>query len=385
MARQAFEAAWGAPVRLELQIPYHPQLALTEEPHIFRRRRGNLFEAYRLIERRLLAALNETAGARYQEIDKALSGGDYDAAAWNLPYMARLDGGEHYLSQITQLLIGYRSGPTRRNKAADALTENVLVTELESVLADEKGRHFVRLLIDHFPMNANSSNRFIARLCEADQDLAEALYERLTSKGDPDALVMYATFLADQRGDLRRAQDCYERAVAADPADLDVLSMYIEFLARRLHDYERAEALYKRTLETAPNLHAVRANFGQFLAGRGRLVEGENALLLTAEAVSGDFGNGNLAELFYSLWLVSSMLAKDAERWERRFKQLILQGFPRHPWSFEEMLQQAESYLSEDDLEYARALAQAFQEEDHVPGLEQLPRWRSIVPLQDWK
>jgi hypothetical protein len=40
MAKVSFEAAWGAKVDLSLQIPSHPQLALTEEPHIFRRRRG---------------------------------------------------------------------------------------------------------------------------------------------------------------------------------------------------------------------------------------------------------------------------------------------------------------------------------------------------------
>jgi cellulose biosynthesis protein BcsQ len=64
-AKVAFEQAWGAEVDLSLQIPYHPQLALTEEPHIFRRRRGYLFEAYREIERRMLRAL----GARCEYID----------------------------------------------------------------------------------------------------------------------------------------------------------------------------------------------------------------------------------------------------------------------------------------------------------------------------
>ena len=72
MAKASFEAAWGAKVELSLQIPYHPQLALTEEPHIFRRRRGYLFEAYRAIERSMLTALGHDAQTLLRRIEKTL-------------------------------------------------------------------------------------------------------------------------------------------------------------------------------------------------------------------------------------------------------------------------------------------------------------------------
>lgn len=45
VARGKFAEAWGEELDLSLQIPYHPRLALTEEPHIFRRSRGYLFDA----------------------------------------------------------------------------------------------------------------------------------------------------------------------------------------------------------------------------------------------------------------------------------------------------------------------------------------------------
>lgn len=63
IAEKAYSEAWGSPIVCKLQIPYHPQLALTEEPHIFRRRRGYLYEAYVALEKRTRELTGDTPKA----------------------------------------------------------------------------------------------------------------------------------------------------------------------------------------------------------------------------------------------------------------------------------------------------------------------------------
>ena len=89
----------------------------------------------------------------------------------------------------------------------------------------------------------------------------------------------------------------------------------------------------------------------------------------------------NMAEVCFSLWLVSRMQVHDADRWERGFKFLIQQEFERVQWSFERMLDQAEKTLSPEEFDYAKALAVAFLEESKVADLERYPQWRALEPL----
>jgi cellulose biosynthesis protein BcsQ len=79
-ARAAFSEAWGGAVRTDLHIPYHPHLALTEEPHVFRRRRGCLFESYSNVEQRLLELVGDTWVAWVKEAVHALEAGHRDQA-----------------------------------------------------------------------------------------------------------------------------------------------------------------------------------------------------------------------------------------------------------------------------------------------------------------
>ena len=88
-----------------------------------------------------------------------------------------------------------------------------------------------------------------------------------------------------------------------------------------------------------------------------------------------------MAEVCFSLWLVSRMQGQNAERWERGFKFLIQQGFKRVQWSFERMLTQAKKTLSPEEFEYAKALAVAFLDESKVADLERYPRWVALEPL----
>ena len=416
VAKASFEEAWGSKVDLSLQIPYHPQLALTEEPHIFRRRRGYLFQAYRDIERRMLRALGHDARTLMKTIEETLQQRDYPAVLRDLRHMVRLDGGRPALAELASTL-SMDDRPSVPGKAEGKLTEEKAT--LDKILSDEAGRHVVEFVVDNLPMeernwrnrllrerltkeSPNLADRLYKRMVRAaptdagelssyayflmrergDKDGAEAYYKRAIEAAPKDAgpLVNYAYFLMSERGDKDGAEAYYKRAIEAAPKDARPLGSYALFLERERGDKDAAEAYYKRAIDAAPKSANTLANYGQFLVGLARLSEGEKALLSAFEHFD-QSERTNLAEVCFSLWLASRMQGNDAEGWERRYKFLLQQGFKRYRWSFDRMLEQAETTLQKEELEYAKALALAFLDESKVTDLEQYERWRTLESL----
>jgi tetratricopeptide (TPR) repeat protein len=546
-AEQRFAEAWGAKVDLSLEIPYHPQLALTEEPHIFRRSRGYLFEAYRRIEVSMLDGLGHDAQTFRQRIMQSLEEKRYEEALRDLYHMIRLDRGRGALSRLVDdLTTGRRP---RRSAEAEPLQEQVtferllndeggcrvaefivdklslgerdwqtrrLLQELDQYSADlseklvkrifeavadnadtlggyaayfaregksdaaatfykraieanpnhannlgnyalflwkreqfEKADAFYNLAIQADPNHANNlgnyaiflKNRerfeeaeaFYKRAIEADPnhannlgnyanflenrerfEEAEAFYKRAieadpkharnlgnhaiflenrerfeeaessykraieASSKQANSLNSYALFLS-RRERFEEAEASYKRAIETDPEDASSLGNYAIFLERR-ERFEEAEAFYKRASEADPERANNLGNYGQFLVGGGQFPEGEDKLLQAFEHINRSV-RGGTAEVCFSLWLVVRMQGRDAAEWERRFKFLIEEGFKRHPWSFERMLQQAEKRLSTEELEYARAMAAAFLDESNVTNLAKYPRWKALEAL----
>jgi Tfp pilus assembly protein PilF len=290
---------------------------------------------------------------------------------------------------------------------------------LRKVVASEDGRDLVNFMVDHLPVEfpATEVRSLLARLTSQGYlDLAERLHQRIIEETPHDsrALRDYAAFLSSERKDTIAADVYFKRAVEADPNNSAVLHGYAHFLSRSGRP-DDAETYYKRAIEAAPNSagprhgyanflantrndldaadqhyrealksnptsFVIRADLGQLLAGRGRLEESEEMLLPAAEHLY-DLGPANSAEVCYSTWLVSSMLGRNATRWERIFKSLLEKGFTRYPWTFDRMLEQARTRLSPEDLEYARALGAAFLERDRVEALAKFERWRSLAEL----
>lgn len=413
VAEKAFHSAWGAKVDLSLEIPYHPQLALTEEPHIFRRRRGYLSEAYRAIESSMLRALGHDVQTFSRRIMEWLDGKDYDVALRDLRHMVRLDEGGFGLSRLADYLMRPR-GPRRRSETE--LSQEPV--SIEKLLKDEGGRTVVEFIVDKLslgerdwaakrllselkPSSSELGDRLLKRILEVvgnnaislgdyavhyeregNLDVAEVFYKK-AGEVDPTHvrnLWNYADFLEKQREDMDAAEALYKRAIEADPKHANSLGNYAVFLENRRGDTDAAEVFYKKAIEANPKHANNLANYGQLLAGLGRLSEGERTLLSAFEQLDSD-GSGNAAEVCFSLWLVSRLQAQDAERWERCFKFFIQQGFKRHPWSFDRMLKQAEKKLSAEEFAFANALAMAFLDESKVQELEQYERWRKLEPL----
>ncbi len=252
MAKASFEAAWGSEVDLSLQIPYHPQLALTEEPHIFRRRRGYLFEAYRAIEQSMLSVLGHDARTLLRRIKDTLRQKDYSAAFRDLRYMVRLDSGRLVLLELA-FELGTDDCRFSRYKGGELNEEQIT---LDNILGDAVGRQLVEFTIDHLPLGEKGSgiSALLHRLEDSSVDLADRLYKKIIgpTPNDVDILSDYAFFLLEKRADLDGAEEYFKHALEVDPKNARTLINYASFLTLHRGAPDKAESYYQRASETDP-------------------------------------------------------------------------------------------------------------------------------------
>ena len=415
-AKKAFTAAWGNNVDLSLQIPYHPQLALTEEPHIFRRLRGPLFEAYKAVELRMLRSLKHTASFFAGEITSLLSDKKYVSALGKLKHLVRFENGKDALFRIVES-IEYSSYARftkgDRNKSDDQATP-------KQMLDDEDGKRILEFIVRYVPLSTRSYpfTNFVRNLVQHSQELlvvliqrlsdpsfsdddtvlsfanlfaelrkwnfAEQLYKQMVDRA-PDnktALLAYASFL-ERRRRYAEANTYYSRAIDSN-SKLDSQENYAIFLFHYMGDYEAAGKLYQTVVAKRPEGANTLANYGQFLAATGELARAEETLLHAYSRLSERFDSderSNMAELILAIWMVKRMQGREALVWERRFKWLVTKGFTRNRWSFTGMLKEAEKYLSPHELTYADALANAFLFKRNVQHLNSFDKWNNLEAL----
>lgn len=378
VAGEAFSLAWKGEIDLSLQIPYHPQLALTEEPHIFRRRKGYLFESYRAIERSMLRALGHTAQAFHKRVLTSLQKKDNIAALRDLQHMIRLENGNWMLSNLAEEFASLVKRRARKSEDRDGPP-----TTVEILSKDPSGIRILEFMVERLQVEeyAWPGKGFAGLLSDAAPGLADRLYVRLinAAPADGDLLYTYARFLV-QNGKPKAANGYYLRAIESHPEGEKYLRRYAQFLANDLDDLEGAATYYERALAVSPGETTLKGDYGQILAANGQFREAEENMSAAFTVLSLE-DQGNRAELCFSLWLVSRMQGNDGERWEREFKSLIQAKFERHSWNFDRMLDKAQSILSVDEYAYAQALAAAFLDAEKVADLESFPRWTAVAPL----
>jgi Tfp pilus assembly protein PilF len=280
-AEQRFGEAWGAKVELSLDIPYHPQLALTEEPHIFRRRRGYLFEAYCRIEASMLDGLGHNVRIFRQRIMESLEGKRYQEALGDLHHMIRLEHGRGALSRVVDDLTAGRR--LRRSTETESQQEPVTFKRL---LTDEGGRSVAEFIVDNLSVGGNDwlSRQLLLELDQNSPELAEKLVKRILQgvADDVDALGDYAIYFA-REGKLDAAAAFYKRAIEADPKHANNLGNYANFLNNR-ERFEEGEAFYMRAIEADPKHAHHLGNYALFLENRERFEEAEAFYMRAIEA-----------------------------------------------------------------------------------------------------
>jgi len=379
-AKDAFKTAWTTEIDLSLQIPYHPQLALTEEPHIFRRRKGYLFDSYLAIEESMLSKLGHTSLAFYKKAHGSLRKKEHATALAELQHMIRLQGGRAMLVRLVEE-IAYPDR-LRARSGEEATPASITV---ENLSKESGGADILAFVVEWLPVgepHAWASRGFVGKLWEVSPELADKLYLRLIeeTRNDAGLLASYATFLSTKRDDVETADRYYRQAVEIDVNNAYVSRSYARFLANSREDFEGSGHFYRRALELEPEDAHNLGDYGQVLVAAGKLEEAESKLLKALE-IQPLQEKGNVAELYFSLWLVARMLGSDGERWERQFKSLIVEGFARHDWSFDRMLESARGVLSAEEFTYAQALAAAFLDVEKVADLASFPRWTALEAL----
>jgi len=64
-----------------------------------------------------------------------------------------------------------------------------------------------------------------------------------------------------------------------------------------------------------------------------------------------------------------------------RLRTMLLRGFEREDWSFDDVLAAASGKLSEEDNKLYAALAAAILDANRVADLEGFDRWKQIAPV----
>lgn len=366
-ASKEFKKAWGAPLHLNLYIPYHPRLALTEDAYVTARTASYLRDSYNEIEARLLSDLGHEP--------------------------------QFFLSQFRHFI--------QKGNGASALKKLQVFVKLTNSYADKKEGHYRRGMFDlrdndllssllKLP-EAKSILQIHAEISTSTWDLCQLgkklhnLNNKLRSDYDEmivnsnhpdlDAIAYYAIFLGDEKNDYKAAEKMYLRAIQVDSPDARNLSNYAIFLSHHQQNYEAAEKMYLRAMAANPQNSNTLGNYGQFLIGEKGFYKEGLEKLQSAWLNSQDKLDGNAAELSYSLWLVSALLKHEEKNWLRSFKHIIQNGFDRHKWSFNAMLKQAEDNCSPATYKYAKTLTAAFFDESKLPALEKQARWKNLVTL----
>jgi cellulose biosynthesis protein BcsQ/tetratricopeptide (TPR) repeat protein len=252
-ARTAFREAWGEEIQMEIQIPYHPQLALTEEPHIFRRRRGYLFDAYYKLERRLLELLGHTSDILLVQAREAYQAKNYELTIGLLRRAEALAEGREWANHFV-LSVDFS------DVGAASVFEHVI---------EKVDVHVRQATGDHLSYDADR------RSMEGKLDDAEVLYQRAlhASPDKPEIISDYAIHLWNRGDGLERVKEMFERAldVGGDTSS-HIVGLYAVVLEHLKMD--ASESMFKEALSLDSTHSHTLANYGGFCLSAGRIDEG---------------------------------------------------------------------------------------------------------------
>ncbi|KAF8702996.1 hypothetical protein HU200_032501 [Digitaria exilis] len=107
------------------------------------------------------------------------------------------------------------------------------------------------------------------RAAAQDEEAAamDAQYKRMVDEQPGNALFLrnYAQFLHEVKGDPRRAEEYYSRAMLADPADGEIMSQYARLVWEVYRDQERCLGYFQKSVQAAPQNSHVLAAYASFL------------------------------------------------------------------------------------------------------------------------
>ena len=288
VAREEFQKAWHSRLEINLLIPYHPRLALTEEAYVPAITASPLRSAYLEIEGRLLRSLGHVPRVLDDAFRKTVIRGDGSTALNVFRQLTRLLHAPQFPGQIASLTgfqfhLGYEEDLLRQilrlDEALDILmlyAENTFV-RFDVTTVAKKIHDFgpalaaefdgFLLTLDHLHPNEIGSYANFLTNTRKDHDAAGVFYKRAIDADPKHAhnLGNYAIFLTDIRKDYNAAEVFYKRAIDADPKHANNLCNYAHFLTNIRKDYDAAAAFYKRAIDANPKDADTLCNYAFFL------------------------------------------------------------------------------------------------------------------------
>ncbi|MBL4684085.1 MAG: hypothetical protein JKY37_05820 [Nannocystaceae bacterium] len=319
-AEAVFSEAWGEPIELGLQIPYHPQLALTEQPHIFRRRRGYLFEAYNRIEAALLEMQGDTTNEWIQQAARSLDLRDYSTAESCLVRAGKFSSGDGWAMALMFEVRLERWAPP----AADAI--------------------FARLL-KHLP--DWTRGEFAQRL----------------------------TFMAHHA--VEHTEGMYKRALQADQENVVVLDQYACFLLRERRNLDAADAMYERALDLGPERADTLGNYACLSLMLGHVARGLDLAQRALTISQADEPSALDVECWMYLYCCGSSQTRTNAL--HQLRGLVEgSGLTTGDWDFGGVIEQASATHPESD--WLLPLAEKLSGRAPTRDLSNWPAWTAALP-----
>ena len=292
-ASEAFAAAWQRPVNLSARIYYHPRLALTEELHVLRSRRGPLYDAHAGLERRVRTIIGLTDQRLYDEVTEAIRNRQFGKALERSRVLAKVDDSGKSIGNLIELHC----------------------THLKGI---PEGEVLLEFLVDHLPVSASLHN-IAATLHRASHMLAERVYERALERFPTDANILgnFATFLSSIYRDFGQVEAAYRKALDADPNHATNLGNFALFFQKVRKDFDAAETYFRKALDADPDNANCLGNFANFLERVRK--DFDAAETYYRKALDADPGDANHLGNFARLLLVQNRWDEGCEYLERAF------------------------------------------------------------------
>ena len=344
-ATRQYSAAVGKNIELSLQIPYHPRLALTEEPQLFYRKNA-VFRAYTEIETAVLGMLEITPETLRRSVEEAVRLKDVPAIMQRLRVLSHLDDSRSTL-------------------------EGLVVTSLKPLWILPEAEELRGCLLEVLPEDSWVLNDVGVTLYQARVVQAGDFYRRALEGTPANAVVLgnYAIFLQYVLKDYERAETLYRRALEAASHQALNIGNYASFLTHNRQDYPMAETLYQRAIELDPSHANNLANYAQLLYLQNRNPEAEQ---LATRALSAKPPEDTLCELHFYRYAHSPEHRAESLT---TLKKLLLSGASAPHWHLEKNVEVAIA-AEHPAPEFLKSLADVITGKAAISSLESFAEWK---------
>ncbi len=177
------------------------------------------------------------------------------------------------------------------------------------------------------------------------------------------------------------AELSYRRALELNPTNAKAMSNLAALLHRR-NKYDEAESFFRKSVELDPQNRALITNLALFLFERGQVEESRQLAAMAWNLPDRELDRFSARLMFLHASIIQ-LEGRDNLEPLGRLKYLLSIGFPRGgtTWYFDNIMKLLNSKLSQDDLEFYKALAKAISEPSKVEDLEAFESWKRVVPI----